>query len=97
MNIVNTIAVILVLAGFIFLVLSLRPVRQAMGMVPANFRLQWRILGLLILFFCLGYLLFDLILLTGLAFPLELVTGLVFAGGAVFVFIVINLCNRSLS
>ncbi len=96
MQLVNTIAIILVLAGLFFLVLSLRPVRQAMDTVPANFRLQWRILGFLILFFCLGYLLFDLILLTGLAFPLELVTGLVFAGGAIFVFIVINLCNQSL-
>ncbi len=96
MNIVNTIAMVLVPAGFLFLALSLRPVRQAMHTLPAPFRLQWRILGLLILFFCLGYLFFDLILFTGLAFPLELVTGLVFAGGAIFVFIVINLCNRSL-
>ncbi|HEB49165.1 MAG TPA: GGDEF and EAL domain-containing protein [Desulfobulbus sp.] len=96
MNPVTILAVILVLAGFIFLMLSLRPVRQAMDLVPAAFQLQWRILGLLILFFCLGYLFFDLILLTDITFPLELVTGLVFAGGAIFVFIVINICHNSL-
>ncbi len=96
MSLVNIFAIILVVAGFVFLVLSLRPVHRAMDLVPAAFHLQWRVLGLLILFFCLGYLVFDLILLTGIAFPLELVTGLVFAGGAIFVFIVINICHRSL-
>ncbi len=96
MSLVNTLAIVLVLAGFVFLVLSLRTVRRAMALAPAVFQLQWRILVALLLFFCLGYLFFDFILFTGIGFPLELVTGLVFAGGAIFVFIVINICHRSL-
>lgn len=48
-------------------------------------------------FFLFSYISFDIIMISHLKFPLELVTGCVFLGGAVFVFIVINISRVTIA
>ena len=56
---------------------------QAMNIlenISDQFRRKWLVILYLIGFFILGYLLFDIILISNLPFPVELVTGAVFLG-----------------
>ncbi len=95
MNIYQTISLILVLigAGFMFasIVSSLRMVES----VPDSFRHKWKILTGLMVFFFAGYLTFAVIQLKKLNLHMEIVTGVVFFGGALFVFLIINV-NRKI-
>jgi signal transduction histidine kinase/CheY-like chemotaxis protein len=61
-----------------------------------GFERKWRILFNLILYFILGYIVFDTILLFGFFIPIELVTGAVFLGGACFVLLVTKGADRLL-
>ncbi len=93
MDSLKVIAVLLILIGAIFLVISLFPARKTLKIVPQQMRARWFAIILLMCFFIFGYLLFDFILITptDIHFMHDLITGAVFFGGAIFVYIVINL------
>lgn len=81
----------MVLIGAVFLFLSFSPAVKISRKLIGRVRRQWLVILYLMVFFIIGYLSFDIILISNLPFPLELVTGGVFLGGAVFVYIIINL------
>ncbi len=61
------------------------------GSVPLELRRRWRTIITMMVFFLAGYISSFVVLVKRSVFPIELITGLVFMGGALFVFIVINL------
>jgi diguanylate cyclase (GGDEF)-like protein/PAS domain S-box-containing protein len=63
--------------------------------VPETFQIRWRILTYLMIFFLGGYLSFLVIQLKQLDIAIELITGVVFFGGALFVFLIINLSRNT--
>ena len=84
-------SVLIVFPGSVFMFASLV---QCIGMsksVPDGLRAKWFAMTYLILFFTAGYLVFLVIELLDISFPLELLTSTVFLGGAVFVFLVMGL------
>jgi len=85
----------MVLIGAAFLTLSFQPARVIWKSVCGGLRRKWLFILNLMTFFLLGYLFFVAVLSFNLTFPLEMVTGGVFLGGAVFVFIVINLSQNT--
>ncbi len=91
MDFSTIVAVTLVLIGAAFLFRSFSPAQAARRKVPQELRKQWHTILYLMYFFFAGYLFFNLILIYDIPVPNELVTGGVFLGGAVFVYIVINL------
>jgi PAS domain S-box-containing protein len=90
-------SILMVLIGAAFLSLSFLPARKIWGNVSGRLRGKWFVILNLMTFFLLGYLFFDVVLFFNLPFPLELVTGGVFLGGAVFVFIIINLSRSTIT
>ncbi|MDO9111758.1 MAG: ATP-binding protein [Desulfatirhabdiaceae bacterium] len=87
---INILSILLVLIGAAVLFLSISPAIKICRNLIDRVRRKWIIILYLMGFFIFGYLSFDIILICNLPFPLELVTGGVFLGGAVFVFIVMN-------
>jgi PAS domain S-box-containing protein len=94
---VKTLSILMVLIGAMFLFLSLPPAVKIRGSVEGRLRGKWLVIVSLIVFFLLGYLFFDLVLIFNLTFPVELVTGAVFLCGAVFVFMVINISRSTVT
>jgi PAS domain S-box-containing protein len=88
---IKIISMLMVLIGAVFLFLSFSPAVKISRKLIGQVRRQWLVILYLMGFFIFGYLSFDIILIRNLQFPLELVTGGVFLGGAVFVYIIINL------
>jgi HD-GYP domain-containing protein (c-di-GMP phosphodiesterase class II) len=80
-----------VLCGIGFLAGSIATGRRGKQFVPVDLQGRWLLLTRFILFFLAGYVIFLLILMTELPFPVEGVVGSVFLAGAIFVFMVINL------
>ncbi|MEW6594109.1 MAG: HD domain-containing phosphohydrolase [Thermodesulfobacteriota bacterium] len=91
MTTIQIISMILVLPGALFMLASGFLSRWLIREVPPQLLGRWRALTMLVYFFFWGYVLFLLIQLEGIPFPLEIVTGAVFLGGAIFVFLVIGL------
>lgn len=91
------ISILMVLVGAIFLTQSFQPARVIWKSVCGRLRRKWLFILNLMTFFLLGYLFFVAVLSFNLTFPLEMVTGGVFLGGAVFVFIIINLSQSTFS
>ncbi len=91
MDLATAVAVTLVLIGAAFIFLSFSPAQHSRRQVPHELRRQWLTILYLMYFFFAGYLFFNLVLIYDIPVPNELVTGGVFLGGAVFVFIVVNL------
>ncbi|MDU0457657.1 MAG: PAS domain-containing protein [Geobacteraceae bacterium] len=89
------ISILMVLVGAIFLTQSFQPARVIWKSVCGRLRRKWLFILNLMTFFLLGYLFFVAVLSFNLTFPLEMVTGGVFLGGAVFVFIIINLSQST--
>jgi HD-GYP domain-containing protein (c-di-GMP phosphodiesterase class II) len=85
-----------VLCGTGFLLAAIIAGRRGYRYVPPDLRSKWLLLTNFMLFFLVGYVLFMLILVAGLPFPLEPVAGSVFLAGAIFVFMVINLSLRTI-
>lgn len=84
-------SIFMVFIGAVFLLLSFPPAIKISRKLIGQVRRQWLVILYLMGFFVSGYIFFDIILISHLSFPLELVTGGVFLGGAVFVYIIINL------
>jgi diguanylate cyclase (GGDEF)-like protein/PAS domain S-box-containing protein len=94
---VSVIAIILTLIGALFMGAAVLRGRTAIyPRVPPEFLRRWRILVMFMVSFLAGYLLLILILSGRIFFPIEAVTGIVFLGGAVFVFIIINLSSETI-
>jgi len=84
---------LIVFPGSMFMIASLI---KCMGMskgVPDDLKSKWSAMTYFVFFFTAGYLGFIGIQLLNLNFPLELLTGTVFMGGAVFVFLVMQLTS----
>jgi diguanylate cyclase (GGDEF)-like protein/PAS domain S-box-containing protein len=93
----RVLSILMVLVGALFLSLAFLPARKILRNVSGQLRRKWLVILNLMTFFLLGYLLFDVVLFFNLPLPLELVTGGVFLGGAVFVFIIINLSQSTIT
>jgi PAS domain S-box-containing protein len=93
----KAVSLLLVLIGSVFLFKGFLPAKSIWRNVSGEHRNKWLVILILMTFFFFGYLLFDVVLFFNLPLPLELVTGVVFLGGAVFVFIIINLSQRTIS
>ncbi|MEW6501023.1 MAG: HD domain-containing phosphohydrolase [Thermodesulfobacteriota bacterium] len=91
MTTVQIVSLILVIPGVLFMLASGFMSRWLIREVPPNLLFRWRAMTMLVYFFFWGYVLFLLIQLRGILFPLEIVTGAVFLGGAIFVFLVVGL------
>jgi len=91
MTTTQIISLLLVTPGALFMLASGFMSRRLIREVPPQLLGRWRSLTLLVYFFFWGYILFLLIQIEGILFPLEIVTGAVFLGGAIFVFLVIGL------
>jgi diguanylate cyclase (GGDEF)-like protein/PAS domain S-box-containing protein len=94
---IKILSILMILIGAILLFLSLSPARNIGGNVSGQFRRKWLIIVYLMGFFILGYLFFDIILISNLPFPVELVTGGVFLGGAFFVYIIIHISQSTIA
>jgi PAS domain S-box-containing protein len=94
---VKTISILMVLIGAVFLSLSLPSAGKIRGNVESQLHGKWLVIISILSFILLGYLFFDLVLIFNLPFPVELVTGGVFLGGAVLVFMVINIFRSTVT
>jgi response regulator RpfG family c-di-GMP phosphodiesterase len=86
-------SVLLVFPASIFMLASLV---MCLGMskgVPVVLRTKWLAMTSLISFFSAGYVVFFIIQLWDIQFPLELLSSTVFLGGAIFVFLVMELTS----
>ena len=97
MGILHVFPVILVLIGATFLLASIYLSLKMFVDLPMIFIRKWKILIGFMSFFFLGYLIFIAILVIRLPLPVELVTGAVFLGGAVFVFLILNLTRQTIA
>jgi len=86
----------LVLVGAILMFVAILHGRRIDGFVPHEMRVRWRMILVLMLLFLAGYLCLIIVLIKHLALPIELIVGPVFAGGAFFVLIIINLTGNTL-
>jgi diguanylate cyclase (GGDEF)-like protein/PAS domain S-box-containing protein len=97
MSKIEILSVVLVIIGAAFIFASFLPAQKTWKKVPEELRKRWLVIVYLMRFFLVGYIFFDIVLLSDLRFPVELVTGGVFFGGAIFVFIVINLAQNTIT
>lgn len=88
---------VLIIIGAAFIFASFLPARKTWKKVPEELQSRWHTIVYLMYFFFVGYIFFDFILLIDLKLPVELVTGAVFFGGAIFVYIVINLSQHTIT
>ena len=96
MSLFNWIAVGMIGVGAFFMLLS---IFRAVAMLPrlsAEYRRRWFLLTFFKAFFLLGYIAFIVITILDLHLPIELVTGAVFFGGALFVYIMVNLSKQTI-
>jgi diguanylate cyclase (GGDEF)-like protein/PAS domain S-box-containing protein len=97
MNTSHILSIILVFVGAGFLVASIYFSLHLLKDVPAAFLAKWKVLTGLMLFFLCGYLVFIVGQFNQINLPTELVTGVVFFGGALFVFLIINLTENTIT
>jgi diguanylate cyclase (GGDEF)-like protein/PAS domain S-box-containing protein len=96
MTLPEIVSVILVTVGAAAIFASMLPTRKTWKNVPHDLQKKWLVIVNLMYFFFAGYLFFDFVLISGFKFPVELVTGGVFLGGAIYVFIIINLAQNTI-
>jgi two-component system sensor histidine kinase/response regulator len=95
--ILNHLSIIMVLIGIVILLLSFSPAIKISRNLKDRVRRKWIIIIYLMGFFIVGYISFDSILIIDYPLPIEPVIGCVFLGGAVFVFIIMNVFQRIIS
>jgi diguanylate cyclase (GGDEF)-like protein/PAS domain S-box-containing protein len=94
---IKILSILMVLVGAICLSLSFAPSRKIWREVFGPLRRKWLIIIYLMGFFLLGYVFFDIVLISNLPFPVELVTAGVFLGGALFVYLIINISQSTIA
>ena len=87
---------VLILAGAIFLFVSILITSRLKEDVPKEVKKKWLISSVLMIFFLLGYLFFIALLLFKISIPYEIITGIIFLGGGFFVYIIIKLTKNTL-
>ena len=85
-----------VLLGLLFIALSLFLHLEAAKHIPRELLPEWRLMSALMSFFLAGYILFLVIQILEIAFPLEILTAFVFLGGGLFVLVITRITLRSL-
>jgi len=93
----KTAAVLLALAGACILVYSIFLILKVYALAPERQRRRWSLLTALMGCFVVGYLGFVAVIVTGVAFPMELLVGGVFLGGALFVVVVLILAKATIT
>ncbi len=93
----NVICSILIIAGALFLLISIKLSNKINEIVLPELGRQWRFMKQLMNFFLVGYLLFLAVLFIDIEIPANLLTGIIFFGGALFVYIVVNLSKNTIS
>jgi diguanylate cyclase (GGDEF)-like protein/PAS domain S-box-containing protein len=86
---------VLVGAGFMFF--SVLYSARMLKSVPPVFLTSWKVLTALMFFFLGGYLTFVVGQFKRFDLSTELVSGIIFLGGSVFVFLIINLTNKTIA
>src|SRR3990170_6804301 len=97
MSTIEVVSFVLIIIGAAFIFASFLPARKTWKRVPDELRSRWHTIVYLMYFFFAGYIFLDIVLLIDLKLPVELVTGAVFFGGAIFVYIVINLAQHTIT
>lgn len=90
------VTIALVLSGAAFLCISIFRSKQVQQTVPAEFSRYWQLLTVLMIFFAVGYLGYVYFRLAERPFPADLLIGCVFFGGSLFVYVTIDLSNRTI-
>ncbi len=85
-----------VLAGSLFITVSLILHQKATRHIPQKIVPSWWLMSALMSFFLAGYLLFLIIQIRQIEFPLEILTASVFLGGGLFVFVITRITLRAL-
>lgn len=96
-SILNYLSIIMVFSGAFILLLSFTPAIKISKKINGRVHGKWMAVIYLMGLFIFGYILFDIILILDCRFPLEFVTGSVFLGGAVFVYIIINVSQNTVN
>ncbi len=91
----HALAAVMVLVGALFMAAAIRTCLRVSRSVPAELSQRWTVITSFLLFFLFGYGAFLLLQQADSQAYLELVTGAVFLGGAIFVFLMINLVRRT--
>jgi diguanylate cyclase (GGDEF)-like protein/PAS domain S-box-containing protein len=97
MNSIHTLSILLVFIGALFMAASIKLSLKTGKSVPSSLQNRWKILTCLMFFFLGGYLTFLVGQIRQINIPIELISGIVFFGGALFVFLIINLTKTTVS
>lgn len=89
--------ILLVSLGAVFMLASIVTSINTNKGVPQSLRNKWLILTYLMIFFLVGYVAFLIVRIMDLKFHLEVITSTVFLGGALFVFLVVNLTRATIT
>lgn len=87
---------VLILAGAVFLFVSILITSRLKEDVPKEVKKKWLISSVLMIFFLFGYLFFIALLLLKISIPYEIITSIIFLGGGFFVYIIIKLTKNTL-
>ncbi len=96
MNIISLITIILLLAGACLLAVSVYFGSKARSAVPEKLHGRWNVMIMLMMFFLVAYMTIVFILAGGVNRLTDLFIGPIFFGGALFVFIVINVSREAI-
>ena len=88
---------ILVISGALVMAVAIRTGIRVNKSVPGEFSNRWKILTNLMIFFLLGYCAFLVLLISKTKDFLEAITAVVFFGGALYVYLVINLTRQTIN
>lgn len=90
------IPILLISIGVLFLVISLFISRKVQAFVPQTYSTRWRLLAYLICFFICGYCGYIILLVTDSNLPVKELISIVFFGGALFVYGMIDLASSTI-
>lgn len=85
-----------VLAGSLFIAVSLFLHLKVVRHIPRELIPKWRLMSALMVFFLAGYFVFLIIQIQQVDFPLEILTASVFLGGGLFVLVIMSITLQAL-
>jgi len=97
MDLFESLSLFQALSGAVLILASVALSLQTRKYIPEDLRAEWRKTTFMIFFFFLGYILFVLIRVGNLEYPLEPVTTSMFLGSACFVYFIILLIKAFIS
>ncbi len=96
MDTLSLVLITAVLFGAVFIALSLVLHQKAASYIPEELFSKWRLMSALMSFFLTGYLLFLIVEIRQIEFPLKILTATVFLGGGLFVLVITRITLRAL-